>query len=1076
MEEGSGATLIDATAFGNDAAITGSPTWVAGRVGQALDLSGTGQYAIAPDSSSLDISTAITLAAWIKPEKVATQNIMKKTVGTTTPNGYELSLSSAGYVFIRMNGSATYRLDSNIVYPTDGTTWMHVAATYDGATITVYINGVLNTSKAVTPVAIGVNTTNLGIGAEPATTVINLYQGALDDARIYNRALNLAEIQVLAGTTPTATLTVSRTGTGSGTITSDPAGINCGTDCLENYPLNTVVTLSAAANPGSTFTGWSGEGCTSTGSCVVTMDAAKAVSANFTLVEYTLAVTSAHGTVTKNPDQATYHYGDLVQLSVIPTAGYTFTGWSGDASGTTNPVSVLIDGNKSVTANYSQNEYTLAITSAHGTVAKTPDQATYHYGETVQLTATPDAGYTFSNWSGDAGGTANPVSVLMDGNKSVTANYAAITYLLQVNKTGSGSGTVTSAPAGISCGTTCSYLYSLNTIVTLTAVQDAGSTFTGWSGAGCTGTGTCVVTMSAAQTASAEFTLIPVPTGLTCTNLASKPATASTGEKPQSKVWTYNGAWYAVFPTNTSGASSAGTWLWRLVGTTWTEQLKLSDRTDTKADVKVSGSLVHILLYADSNTQSITAEFISGAYQLWITQPGLVNLSLPGSEIATIDKDSTGKLWVASRTSAGEVVVYHSNSPYSVWNGPIVLATGVIGNDDLEVVIALPNGSIGVFWSNQNTARFGFRVHVDGTDPVTWSADESPASQSAIPGVGTGMADDHMNLAVASDSTLYAAVKTGYDTAGYPKMALLVRRPSGTWDNLYGVDEAGTRPIILLDEVHGFLTMIYTSSEGYNPIVYRQSATSNISFTSRSTLRAGSFNDVSSMKTNYTSEFVVIYASSTEIAGQICAPTATNGADLSITKTDGLTSVRPNGQLTYTITAANTGPQAATGATINDTLPTSLINVNWTCTGTGGGVCTASGTGNINDTVTLPVGSSVTYTVHAVVDLGARGIITNTAAISVPGGLTDPILSNNSSTDTDTILIDVATCESDPTLVGCWQMEENTGTTLIDGSSYFNDAALYGAPAWQTGFVGSYAMDLMEHRNTAWFRMIIHWT
>jgi uncharacterized repeat protein (TIGR02543 family) len=70
------------------------------------------------------------------------------------------------------------------------------------------------------------------------------------------------------------------------------------------------------------------------------------------------------------------------------------------------------------------------VTSAHGTVAKDPAQATYHYGDVVQLTATPDAGWTFANWSGDATGTANPVSVTMNGNRSVTANYTAKPWML----------------------------------------------------------------------------------------------------------------------------------------------------------------------------------------------------------------------------------------------------------------------------------------------------------------------------------------------------------------------------------------------------------------------------------------------------------------------------------------------------------------------------------------------------------------------------------------------------------------------------------------------------------------------
>jgi hypothetical protein len=200
MEEGSGTTLIDATSFGNDGNITGVPTWVAGYRGQALNLSGTGQYAIVVDDNSLDISNAITLAAWIRPGKTGTQNIIKKTLGTTTANGYELSLSSSGKVFVRLNGNAAYRIDSTTSYPINGTTWMHVATTFDGATIRLYINGVQEGFKP--GIAIGTNNTNLGIGAEPAASPINFFQGALDEVRIYNRALSLSEIEVLAGIAP----------------------------------------------------------------------------------------------------------------------------------------------------------------------------------------------------------------------------------------------------------------------------------------------------------------------------------------------------------------------------------------------------------------------------------------------------------------------------------------------------------------------------------------------------------------------------------------------------------------------------------------------------------------------------------------------------------------------------------------------------------------------------------------------------------------------------------------------------------------------------------------------------------
>ncbi|MCW5844141.1 MAG: tandem-95 repeat protein, partial [Caldilinea sp.] len=870
-------------------------------------------------------------------------------------------------------------------------------------------------------------------------------------------------------------LTVARSGNGTGYVTSSPAGINCGATCTANYDSDTLVTLDAVSALGSTFSGWSGEGCTGTGACQVTMDGAKSVTANFTLGTNVLSVSLAG---------------------------------SGGGSVSSYPAGIVCG------ADCSED---------------------YGYNALVSLTATPDSTSTFDGWSGAGCSGTGTCQVTMDAAKSVTATFTRITYLLTVNKLGAGSGTVSSTPPVINCGATCTATLVKDSQITLAAAAASGSTFLGWAGS-CFGTDPCVVTMDNAKSVSASFALvqytisgnagqpgailtytggsvtadgsgvyaitvpagwsgsvtpalagylftppsrsytnvaadqpaqdfsaapvIPPPSGLTCATLEPKPATASTGEKPQSKVWTHEGAWYAVFPTSAAGASSSGTWLWQLQGTVWNEVIKLSDRTDTKADVRVVGNLAHILLYADSNTQLVTAAYSGGSYQPWTLRPAAVNLPLPNSEVATIDVDSTGKMWLATRTGAGEIVVYHSDSPYATWSGPVVLDTGAIGNDDIEVVTALPNGTVGVLWSNQNTRRFGFRVHVDGADPVAWSANELPAAGSAFDNVGAGMADDHLNVAVAADSTLYAAVKTGYDTAGYPKIALLVRRPTGVWDSLYGIDEAGTRPLILLDESHGTLTLIYTSSEGYNPIVYRQSTTQTIAFGSRTTLRSGAFNDVSSMKANYSSEFVVLYSSSSEVAGQLCAPTPASGADLSITKSDGRTLVRPNDALVYTIVATNNGPQAVTGATVADPLPAALANATWTCSGSGGATCPASGAGSIDAVVNLPTGGAVTFRLTATVDLGARGTIENRASVAAPAGIGDPLPGNNQAVDLDTIVAGGVACDPAPGLVACWPMEENGGPALIDGSGNLNDAALYGTPAWVAGKVGSYALDI----------------
>jgi uncharacterized repeat protein (TIGR01451 family)/fimbrial isopeptide formation D2 family protein len=125
-------------------------------------------------------------------------------------------------------------------------------------------------------------------------------------------------------------------------------------------------------------------------------------------------------------------------------------------------------------------------------------------------------------------------------------------------------------------------------------------------------------------------------------------------------------------------------------------------------------------------------------------------------------------------------------------------------------------------------------------------------------------------------------------------------------------------------------------------------------------------------------------------------------ADLAITKTDGVTSVNPGGSVTYTITASNAGPSNAPGATVADTFPASLT-CTWTCAGAGGGTCTASGSGNLNDMVNLPAGGSVTYTASCTVSASATGTLSNTATVTAPGTVTDPTPANNSATDTDTV-------------------------------------------------------------------------
>ena len=85
------------------------------------------------------------------------------------------------------------------------------------------------------------------------------------------------------------TLTVTKAGTGTGTVISSPAGINCGVDCSQDYDHGTLVTLTPTPGVGQQFDGWSAD-CSGSGACVVTMDQARSVTATFSPIQRTICL------------------------------------------------------------------------------------------------------------------------------------------------------------------------------------------------------------------------------------------------------------------------------------------------------------------------------------------------------------------------------------------------------------------------------------------------------------------------------------------------------------------------------------------------------------------------------------------------------------------------------------------------------------------------------------------------------------------------------------------------------------------------------------------------------------------
>jgi uncharacterized repeat protein (TIGR02543 family) len=338
-------------------------------------------------------------------------------------------------------------------------------------------------------------------------------------------------------------LNVTKTGAGTGTVTSSPAGINCvngGGTCSANFNHGTMVMLTATPAAGTTFTGWTGENCT-TGTCMVTMTQARSVTANFVVTNYTLTIVpmgNGMGSITgtgincgngNNTCSATVPYNTSIVLTATPASSSNFTGFAGGSCGG-SPCTVTVTANTTVNATFTLKQYlvtaakagtgsgSISATRAGSTIISSCNGSggdcteTVDHGTQIVITGSPSTGSSFTSWSGGGCTTTNPCTSTITADTTITGTFTINTYVLTVNKTGSmtgGLGTVTSSPSGISCGTTCTSTtasYNYNTNVTLTASVGTGHRFLGWAGYCTNTTGTCVVPMTAARTVSAKFT------------------------------------------------------------------------------------------------------------------------------------------------------------------------------------------------------------------------------------------------------------------------------------------------------------------------------------------------------------------------------------------------------------------------------------------------------------------------------------------------------------------------------------------------------------------------------------------
>jgi hypothetical protein len=223
-------------------------------------------------------------------------------------------------------------------------------------------------------------------------------------------------------------------------------------------------------------------------------------------VQYSLSISKSGtgtGTVSNSPTGTSFSAGTPVTLTAAPDANSTFSGWSGGGCSGTSPCTVTMNGNTSVTATFNLKTYTItASTGANGSISP-QGTVTVNSGANQSFTVAPNSGYQIADVTVD-GASVGAVASYLFG--SVMANHTIVasfklpaTYTLSVAKSGTGTGTVSNSPTGTS--------FSAGTPVTLTAAPDANSTFSGWSGGGCSGTSPCTVTMNGNTSVTATFNL-----------------------------------------------------------------------------------------------------------------------------------------------------------------------------------------------------------------------------------------------------------------------------------------------------------------------------------------------------------------------------------------------------------------------------------------------------------------------------------------------------------------------------------------------------------------------------------------
>lgn len=263
---------------------------------------------------------------------------------------------------------------------------------------------------------------------------------------------------------PTYTLTTSVAGGVGGTVSSNPN--------LSQYPQATGVLLTATAQTGYSFSGWTGDYTSTANPLPITMDSNRNVVANFTTAPTCTLAYNIVGTGTVTPAAGTYNCGTVLHFVATPGTGYTFDSYSGDFSSPDNPADFTLSANSNVTVTFDAVPMCSLNLSTVGSGTTSPASGSYACGSTITLQATAGGGYAFSGFTGDFTSTANPATIQLNSNMNIVANFTAGTGCTLTSSV-TGQGTISPSSGTWACGTT----------IAIAANPASKYLFNGWGGA-----------------------------------------------------------------------------------------------------------------------------------------------------------------------------------------------------------------------------------------------------------------------------------------------------------------------------------------------------------------------------------------------------------------------------------------------------------------------------------------------------------------------------------------------------------------------------------------------------------------